>query len=74
MYYLVVKNLGVEKCIHLSEKDLYTDGMSFICTSGLEFPGGELVRKVRIRCTEAPDPLLTAGVYRDQDPGENGRE
>ena len=39
MYYLVVKNLGVERCIHLGEEDHYTDGMSFSCTPDLEFPG-----------------------------------
>jgi hypothetical protein len=71
MYYLVVKNLGVEKCIHLSREDLYTDGMSISCTTGLDFPGGEPVREVTILCTEAPDPPLTARVYRDRDPGEN---
>lgn len=74
MYYLVVKNLGVERCIHLNTKDDYTDGMPFDCTTGLDFPGGEPVRKIHIRCTEAPDPPLPAIVYRDRDPGGGDHE
>ncbi len=44
MYYLVVQNLGVERCIHVSEDDMYMDGMSFGCTPDLEFPGGGNIR------------------------------
>ena len=65
MYYLVVKNLGVERCIHLGEEDLYTDGMSFSCTPDLEFPGGEVVREIHIKCSEMPEPPLKARVYRN---------
>jgi hypothetical protein len=64
MYYLVIENLGVERCIHRSRKDRYGEGTSFSCTPDLEFPGGELVREVSISCSEAPDPPLRAKVYR----------
>ena len=64
MYCLVVQNLGVERCIHLCEDDIYMDGMSFSCTPDLEFHGGEEVREIRINCTELPDPPLMAKVYR----------
>lgn len=64
MYYLVVQNLGVERCIHLSEEDIYMDGMSFSCTPDLEFPGGEVAKEIHIICSEMPDPPLKAKVYR----------
>jgi hypothetical protein len=65
MYYLIVRNLGVERCIHSGTEDTYLDGMVFSCTPNLGFPGGELVREVRIICSELPDRPLTARVYKD---------
>jgi len=65
MYYLVVTNLGIDRCVHRGEDDIYSDGKSFSCAPDLDFPGGELVRKVKIRCTEAPDPPVDARVYTD---------
>ena len=64
MYYLVVQNLGVQRCIHRDEEDIYSDGMSFSCTPDLEFPGGDLVREISIICIEVPDPPLKASVYK----------
>ena len=65
MYYLVVENLGVERCIHSGMDDLYRDGMSFSCIPDLEFPGGEFLREISIECSEIPDPPLKARVYRN---------
>jgi hypothetical protein len=65
MYYLVVSNLGVQRCIHREEEDVYADGMSLSCTPDLEFGGGEMVREIRIRCLEHPEKLLRARVYSD---------
>ena len=31
MYYLVVKNLGVEKCIDMNEEDIYTKNSFYNC-------------------------------------------
>lgn len=64
MFYLLVQNLDVMRCIHKSEVDIYTDGMSFNCTPDLEFPGGALEKEISITCTEVPDPPLRARVYR----------
>jgi len=65
MYYLVIQNLGVERCIHLSEDDIYQKGMSFSCTPDLEFRAIHLIRAIPIICSEVPDPPLMAKVYRD---------
>ncbi|MCK4745980.1 MAG: hypothetical protein KAT15_03055 [Bacteroidales bacterium] len=65
MYYLVVRNLEVVRCIHSDENDVYRDGMSFSCTPDLEFPGGELVKEVSINCSENPGVPLMAKVYRN---------
>jgi hypothetical protein len=65
MYYLVVQNLGVERCIHRSEDDIYEDGMSFSCTPDLGFYPAYPVRKISIVCSENPDSPLLAEVYRD---------
>lgn len=63
MYYLVVRNLGVEKCIHSAEEDIYSDGMSFSCSREVEFPGGTMIREVSIQCTEVKGPPLKARVF-----------
>ncbi len=65
MYFLVVQNLGLERCIHRGEEDIYNDGMTFSCIPDLAFPGGDVVREVSILCSEVPDPALVAKVYRD---------
>jgi len=65
MYYLIIQNLGRERCIHMSEEDIYFEGSSFSCTPDLEFHGSELVKEISIRCVEAPDPLLRAMVFKD---------
>ena len=67
MYYLVIQNLGRERCIHMSEEDLYRDGMTFSCTPDLEYHPRELVREISIVCCEVPNPPLMARVYKDSD-------
>jgi hypothetical protein len=67
MYYLIIENLGVERCIHRSSHDRYRDGMSFSCTPDLEFPGGMMLREISITCSEVPHPFLRARVYRDHE-------
>ena len=65
MYYLTVRNLGVERCIHCSEVDEYTEGMSYSCAPDLGHPGSDFLRELRIRCAEVPDKEIVARVYRD---------
>jgi len=65
MYYLVIQNLGVERCIHQSEDDIYEDGMSFSCTPDLEFPAHEPLREINILCSAVPYPPMRARVFRD---------
>lgn len=65
MFYLVVKNLGKERCIHKSEDDIYVEDMSFSCTRDLAYTPKELLREIRILCSELPHPPMMARVYRD---------
>jgi len=65
MYYLTIKNLGVERCIHQSEEGMYMDGMSFSCTPNLPFGGGNFIKEIRITCPEVPESSMRARVYSD---------
>jgi len=65
MYYLVVKNLGVERCVDRNEEDIYREGMCFDCRLDLPCDGGEFVREVEITCNELPEGRIRARVYRD---------
>lgn len=65
MFYLVIQNLGRERCIHKSEKNIYMEGMTFSCTPDLEFRPGELISEISIVCSEVPNPPMIARVFRD---------
>lgn len=65
MFYLVIQNLGKERCIHKSEEDLYKEGMTFSCTPDLEYFPEELVRELGIVCSEVPNPPMRARVFKD---------
>lgn len=65
MYYLVIKNLGVERCIDKNENDIYTDNQSYDCQQSLSFIKKEAIRKIKISCIELPGSLINATVYRD---------
>ena len=65
MFYLVIQNLGKERCIHTSKDDLYREGMSFSCTPDLEYVPDELLRELEIICSEVPGPPIIARVYKD---------
>ncbi len=65
MYYLIVRNLGDERCIDRSEDDMYENGMSFNCTLSLECPAEVFVKELQIACTENPGERIIARVYRD---------
>lgn len=65
MYYLVIKNLGVEKCIDKNTDDIYNSNQSYHCKQSLSFEKKELIRRIKIRCTGLPGRLINAVVYKD---------
>jgi len=66
MYYLVIKNLGVERCIHQSEEDIYVDGMAFGCILDLGFYPERFVRVISVVCIEdVPEGSIKAKIYSD---------
>jgi hypothetical protein len=65
MYYLVIMNLDVEKCIDTNEVDIYRNGQSWDCSQEIYFGGGERVKKILINCTDPFIPGIPAIVYRD---------
>ncbi|RPI43306.1 MAG: hypothetical protein EHM46_04195 [Bacteroidetes bacterium] len=65
MFYLVVRNLGVDRCIDSSELDIYENGMAFNCTLDMEYRTTALIREIGVRCTEKPGQTFPARVYSD---------
>lgn len=65
MYYLTIQNLGVERCIHQSEEDIYIDGMAFSCTLDLGLFPDNFLRELSIVCIEVSDGPVKAKVYSD---------
>jgi len=66
MYYLVIRNLGVEKCVDKNKQDCYTATRVVNCQKSLNFKKGAFVRKIMIRCIESPETLIEAIVYMDE--------
>ncbi len=65
MYYLVIKNLGVEKCIDIRNEDYYTSTRIVNCQRSFDFGQVSFVRNIKIRCIESPETLIEAVVYTD---------
>ena len=65
MYFLIVRNLGDERCIDRNADDVYKDGMSFNCTLSLEYIKKKFIREVMITCNENPGESFPAGVFSD---------
>jgi hypothetical protein len=65
MYYLVIVNLGVEKCIDKNKYDIYSDGYPCDCTQDLGRWGKKMVKNVTIDCINPPTASIQAIVYRD---------
>lgn len=65
MYYLVIKNLGVEKCIDKNTDDIYKDNQYYNCQQDLGYTKKEIKRKIKVNCIELPDRQITAIVYSD---------
>jgi hypothetical protein len=65
MYYLAVKNLGIERCIDKNKDDIYEDDQYYSYLPDLYFVKIRIVRQIRIRCIEIPGPVFNATVYSD---------
>jgi hypothetical protein len=65
MYYLTIKNLGVEKCIDKNIDDIYEDGQYYSYLPNFAFAGEKIVKHIKIKCIEIPGPLYEAIVYSD---------
>ena len=65
MYYLVIKNLGVERCIDSKKNDTYNNNQSYNCLQSLTFVRKVRVKRIRIRCIENPRRLINATVFSD---------
>ena len=65
MYYLVIKNLGIERCIDTNRRDIFKSHESYNCHSDLGFRKKVLIRELKIRCIEFPDTEIIAYVYRN---------
>jgi hypothetical protein len=63
MYYLVIKNLGVERCIDKNKDDIYRSYHSYDCHPDLYFRKKVFIREIKINCIEIPDSEITAVVY-----------
>jgi hypothetical protein len=65
MYYLAVKNLGIEKCIDKNKNDIYEDDQYYSYLPDLFFVKTRIVRHIKIRCIEIPGADFNATVYSD---------
>lgn len=65
MYYLVIKNLGIEKCINVNEEDIYINNNSYNCQQSFPLIKKVFVRKIKISCTGFSGSVLNAKIYKD---------
>jgi hypothetical protein len=65
MYYLAIKNLGIEKCIDKNVDDIYEDGQYYSYLPNFFFVRSKIVKSVKIKCIEMPGPVFNATVYSD---------
>jgi len=65
MYYLVIKNLGIEKCIDKNRNDIYENDQYYSCLQDLCFVKNKMIRRIKIKCTEISGTILNATVYSD---------
>jgi hypothetical protein len=65
MFYLVIKNLGVEKCIDKNHSDIYEDGQYYSFMQELYFVKNRFVKRIGINCIEIPGTFYNATVYSD---------
>lgn len=66
MVYLVIRNLGVDRCIDQREEDRYVDGESYKCTLNIPFVPGKFLREIEIVCLEQPGTRIRARIFMDE--------
>lgn len=65
MYHLVIENLGVKRCIAVSEKDTFYDGMYADCSVDNGCIPRNHVRTINVICTGNKELKLKAGIFKD---------
>jgi hypothetical protein len=65
MYYLAIKNLGVEKCIDSNSENIYDDGQYYSFLPDIFYVKNKIVRSIKIRCIEIPRKVFHAVIYSD---------
>ena len=65
MYYLIIRNLGIEKCIDRNEADIYEEGQYYSFLPDYFYVKNNFVRKLQIRCSELPGTVADAVVFSD---------
>lgn len=67
MFYLVIKNMGVEQCISRSPDNRYKDGQKYDCSQSLEYKKTVEIGKILIKCRVPGGPLIDveAAIYSD---------
>jgi hypothetical protein len=65
MYYLAIKNLGIEKCIDKNKDDIYKDYQYYSYLPDFFFVRTRIVRYIKIKCIEIPGSVFDATVYSD---------
>ncbi|MCF8224172.1 MAG: hypothetical protein K9J25_13635 [Bacteroidales bacterium] len=65
MYHLVVENLGVKRCIAISEKDDFHDGMYADCRVDNGCIPQNHVRTINVICTGKKAGKLKAAIFKD---------
>jgi hypothetical protein len=65
MYYLAIKNLGIEKCIDRNTDDIYEDDQYYSFIPDFYFVRTRIVKYLKIKCIELPGSVFDATVYGD---------
>jgi len=65
MFYLVIKNLGIEKCIDISVSDIWIRGSHYDCRKNRKYNKERQVRRIFIRCIQNPGTRVLATIWQD---------
>jgi hypothetical protein len=65
MYYLAIKNLGIEKCIDRNTDDIYEDGQYYSFLPDFSYSKNRIVKCIKVKSIEIPGPSFDATVYSD---------
>jgi len=65
MYYLAIKNLGIEKCIDRNTDDIYEEGQYYSFLPDFSYSKNRTVKCINVSCIEIPGPSFNATVYSD---------